>query len=73
MTGHRQVLGFVKLTSFTGQYYFTIDYTGSEIADDPAQHKQSHLLQLTDGPWKGCIVALPTTGKGNVASYVGHG
>ena len=37
----------------------TVDYTGSEIADDPAQHKQSHILELTEGPWKGCIVALP--------------
>jgi len=44
---------------FTGKYYMTIDYTGTEIADDPAQHKQSHILHLTEGPYKGCIVALP--------------
>jgi len=44
---------------YTGKYYFTVDYTGSEIADDPAQHKQSHVIELTSGPWKGCIVALP--------------
>ena len=43
-----------------GKYMFTIDYTGSEIADDPAQHKQSHVIQLTDaGKWTGNIVALP--------------
>ena len=32
----------------------------SEIADDPAQHKQSHVLQLLDaGDWTGNVVALP--------------
>ena len=44
---------------YTGKYYFTVDYTGSEIADDAAQHKQSHVIRLTNGPWEGCIVALP--------------
>ena len=44
---------------YTGKYHFTVDYTGNEIADDPAQHKQSHVLHLTNGPWKGCMVALP--------------
>ena len=40
---------------YTGKYLFTVD-----IADDPAQHKQSHLIQLTDaGKWTGNIVALP--------------
>ena len=30
------------------------------IADDPAQHKQSHVLELLDaGQWTGNIVALP--------------
>ena len=39
---------------------FTVDYTESEIADDPAQHKQSHVLELLDaGPYTGNIVALP--------------
>jgi hypothetical protein len=39
---------------------FTVDYTDSEIADDPAQHKQSHVMELLDaGPWTGNIVALP--------------
>ncbi len=41
---------------YTGQYYMTVDYTGSEIADDPAQHKQSHILRLTNGP--GMVVLL---------------
>ena len=44
---------------YTGKYLFTVDYTDSEIADDPAQHKQSHVLYLTDGQWKGNLVALP--------------
>ena len=44
----------------TGRYMFTVDYTDSHISDDPAQHKQSHVLELTDaGPWTGNIVALP--------------
>jgi len=45
---------------FPAKYLFTVDYTESEIADDPAQHKQSHVLQLLDaGEWTGNIVALP--------------
>ena len=45
---------------FPAKYLFTVDYTDSEIADDPAQHKQSHVLQLLDaGEWTGNIVALP--------------
>ena len=44
----------------TGRYLFTVDYTESEVADCPAQHKQSHVLVLTDaGKWTGNIVALP--------------
>jgi hypothetical protein len=43
-----------------GKYLFTVDYTDNDIADDPAQHKQSHVLYLTDaGKWTGNIVALP--------------
>jgi hypothetical protein len=39
---------------------FTVDYAESEVADCPAQHKQSHVLTLTDaGKWTGNIVALP--------------
>ena len=45
---------------YTGKYLFTVDYTDSDIADDPAQHKQSHVLYLLDaGKWTGNIVALP--------------
>lgn len=45
---------------FPAKYYFTVDYTESEIADDPAQHKQSHVLELLDaGEYTGNIVALP--------------
>ena len=44
----------------TGKYLFTVDYTDNEIADDPAQHKQSHVIYLTDaGRWTGNFVALP--------------
>ena len=45
---------------YTGKYMFTVDYTDSSISDDPAQHKQSHVIELTDaGKWTGNIVALP--------------
>ena len=45
---------------YTGKYYFTVDFTDSAVADDPAQHKQSHVLQLIDADkWTGNIVALP--------------
>ena len=45
---------------YTAKYMFTVDYTDSEVADDPAQHKQSHVLELMDaGEWTGNIVALP--------------
>ena len=45
---------------YTGRYLFTVDYTNSHIADDAAQHKQSHVLYITDDcDWKGNIVALP--------------
>jgi len=45
---------------YTGKYMFTVDYTGNDIADDPAQHKQSHVIYLTDaGEWTGNFVALP--------------
>ena len=44
---------------YTGKYMFTVDYTGNDIADDPAQHKQSHVIYLTDaGEWTGNFVAL---------------
>jgi len=45
---------------YTGKYMFTVDYTDSRIADCPAQHKQSHVIELTDaGAWTGNIIALP--------------
>jgi hypothetical protein len=45
---------------YTGRYLFSVDYAESEVSQDPAQHKQSHVLILTDaGEWTGNIVALP--------------
>ena len=45
---------------YLGKYMFTVDYTEHSIADDPAQHKQSHVLYLTDaGEYTGNFVALP--------------
>ena len=44
---------------YSSRYLFTVDYTESEVADDPAQHKQSHVMVLTEGQWKGNVVALP--------------
>ena len=45
---------------YPAKYYFTIDYTDNEVADDPAQHKQSHVLQLLDaGKYTGNMIALP--------------
>ena len=48
---------------YNAQYYFTIDYTNGDeltsLGDDPAQHKQSHILRLTNGEFKGQIVAQP--------------
>ena len=45
---------------YTARYLFTVDYTDNSIADDPAQHKQSHVLYITeDCEWKGNIIALP--------------
>jgi hypothetical protein len=44
---------------YEARYMFTVDYTNHEIADSPDQHKQSHVMYLTEGPWEGNIVALP--------------
>jgi hypothetical protein len=45
---------------YNGKYMFTVDYTGNDIADDPAQHKQSHVLYITENcKWQGNFVALP--------------
>ena len=38
----------VESEFYPAKYLFTVDYTDSEIADDPAQHKQSHVLELLD-------------------------
>ena len=40
---------------YSSRYMFTVDYTDNDIADDPAQHKQSHVMYITepgklDGP-----------------------
>ena len=53
-------LAIIDGETYPAKYYFTVDYSENEIADDPAQHKQSHVLELLDaGPWTGNIVALP--------------
>jgi hypothetical protein len=37
-----------------------VDYAESDVSEDPSQHKQSHVLILTDaGKWTGNVVALP--------------
>ena len=32
-----------------GQYQFTIDFTGTDLADDPDQHKHLHVVKLKGG------------------------
>tara|TARA_R100000654_G_scaffold61916_3_gene88881 strand:- start:962 stop:1654 length:693 start_codon:yes stop_codon:yes gene_type:complete len=45
---------------YQSRYLFTIDYTENDIADSPDQHKQSHVLYITEEcEWQGNIVALP--------------
>ena len=45
---------------YRAKYMCTVDYTDNSIADDPAQHKQSHVMYITeDCKWKGNLVALP--------------
>lgn len=44
---------------YEARYMFTVDYTENAIADSPDQHKQSHVLYLTEGLWEGNVVALP--------------
>ena len=45
---------------YPAKYLVTVDYTNNEIADDPAQHKQSHVMELLEaGPGTGNSVALP--------------
>jgi hypothetical protein len=55
-------LGLCKINNefHTGRYLFTVDYAESDVSEDPSQHKQSHVLVLTDaGKWTGNVVALP--------------
>ena len=33
---------------YQAKYLFTVDYTNNSIADDPRQHKQSHVLYITE-------------------------
>ena len=39
---------------YQAKYLFTVDYTNTDIADDSAQHKQSHVLYITsdDRDWE---------------------
>ena len=68
------VLGSLRLMAnfILQNTYFTVDYSENEIADDPAQHKQSHVLELLDaGKWTGNIVALPNNqGTGHTPCMV---
>ena len=52
-------IGKVNHEFYEARYMFTVDYTENPIADSPDQHKQSHVLYLTEGPWEGNVVALP--------------
>ena len=45
---------------YKSKYLFTVDYTDHPIADCSAQHKQSHVMYITeDCKWKGNVIALP--------------
>ena len=45
---------------YQGKYLFTVDYTNNTIADSPDQHKQSHVIYITEEcEWQGNLVALP--------------
>lgn len=33
----------------TGRYMFTVDFCRSDLADDPEQHKQLHIIRRDDG------------------------
>ena len=68
------VRGWLRLQGdfFPAKYMFTVDYTDTDVADDPAQHKQAHVLQLLDaGKWTGNIVAsTQQQGTGNTPCVV---
>ena len=55
--------------SFIRLNIFTVDYTESEIADDPAQHKQSHVLELLDAGLYGQHRRLPTIECDDASSW----
>ena len=69
MSRHHETVVFDRVSSspwlakinhefFEARYMFTVDYTNHEIADSADQHKQSHVLYITEeGEWQG--VALP--------------
>jgi hypothetical protein len=71
MSRHHETVVFNRVSSspwlakinhefFEARYMFTVDYTDHEIADSADQHKQSHVLYITEeGEWQGNIVALP--------------
>jgi hypothetical protein len=71
MSRHHETVVFDRVSSspwlakinhefFEARYMFTVDYTDHEIADSADQHKQSHVLYITEeGEWQGNIVALP--------------
>lgn len=40
---------FVLPDRLPAQYQFTIDYTGTDLADDPEQHKSLHICKLEGG------------------------
>jgi hypothetical protein len=40
---------FVLPAREPGQYQFTIDFTNSDLADDPDQHKHLHVVKLANG------------------------
>jgi hypothetical protein len=40
---------FVLPERLPGRYLFTVDYTRSDLADNPEQHKQHHVLMMGGG------------------------
>jgi hypothetical protein len=34
---------------FPGRYLFSLDFCASDLADDPGQHKQLHIVKVDDG------------------------
>lgn len=44
-----RVRAFVLPRRLPGRYMFTVDFTRSDLADDPEQHKQLHVIRLDGG------------------------